>query len=204
MAREISVRAEILRRFRRGHITLVLSQQISTFEWCCAYRKTFGHNCGRWKLALPTKTRSRHQMALWKCAAFSIAQTSTRGKLHSNICAVRFPDSYRIIKMYSHFSAVHYAWCKDVNRATLPWVDFYECCQAWYGMISLQRCLCLLGIHAFVNFASAGDIINCIKTYLLQSIWPARFGNQKWQRKGPVFKRWLYHIISVIIDHPPM
>ena len=38
-------------------------------------------------------------------------------------------------------------------------------------VISLQRCLCLLGIHAFVSFASAGDIINCIKTYLLQSIW---------------------------------
>ena len=43
--------------------------------------------------------------------------------------------------------------------------------KAWYHYKILQRCLCLLGSHAFVNFASAGDIINCIKTYLLQSIW---------------------------------
>ena len=62
--------------------------------------------------------------------SFSIAQTSAKGKHHSNICAVRFLDSYGIIKMYSHFSAVHYVWCKDVKGATLPWVGFYDCCQA--------------------------------------------------------------------------
>ena len=80
MARERSVGAEMLGRFTRGHITFVpdLSRQISTFECCCAYRKTFGSDCGRWKLALPTKTRSRHQMALWKYAAFSLAQTGAR------------------------------------------------------------------------------------------------------------------------------
>ena len=36
---------------------------------------------------------------------------------HSKICVVRFLDSYRIIKMYSHFPAVHYVWCKDVKGA---------------------------------------------------------------------------------------
>ena len=38
-------------------------------------------------------------------------------------------------------------------------------------MISLQRCLCLLGIHAFVNFASAGDIIQQYQNLPHQSTW---------------------------------
>ena len=32
-----------------------------------AHRKTFGRNCERWKLALPTKTRSWHQLAQCPC-----------------------------------------------------------------------------------------------------------------------------------------
>ena len=48
-------------------------------------------------------------------------------------------------------------------------------------MISLQRSLCLLGIHAFVNFASAGDIIKQYQDLppSVNMAGPARFGNQK-------------------------
>ena len=113
MAKEVSVGAEGPRQFKRGRITFVpdLSRQISTLEWCCACRKTFGRNCGRWKLALLTKTRLRHQMAWWKRAVFSCIfyckdQCEKRKRTvayHSKICAVRFVDLYGIIKMYSHF-----------------------------------------------------------------------------------------------------
>jgi hypothetical protein len=36
----------------------------------------------------------------------------------------------RCIFIFHHFPSVHDLWCKDVKGATLPWVDFYEWCQA--------------------------------------------------------------------------
>ena len=102
----------ITSRLYQTYESYELSRQISTFEWCCAYRKTFGRNCGRWKLALPTKTKSRHQMnpqmISWTCAtcaAFSFAKASARGNVtnHRKICAVHFLDSFGIInKIHSH------------------------------------------------------------------------------------------------------
>ena len=89
-----------------------------------------------------------------------------------------------------HFPAVHSLRCQDV-KAIFPWAGFL-----WTlpSMISLQRFLGLLGIHAFANFASAGDII---KPYQDLPPWvnmavSASYGNQTWQRKG------------AIINHPPI
>ena len=87
-------------------------------------------------------------------AASSIAQTSAKGNLQ--ICFVHFLDSHEIDKICLHFPAVHCVWCKYVKAAVLSWVDFL-----WtlWGMMSLQRFLGVSGIHAFVNFASAGHVI---------------------------------------------
>ena len=165
----------MLGRFRRGHITFVpdLSRQISTFECCCAYRKTFGSDCGRWKLALPTKTRSRHQMALWKYAAFSLAQKSARrGNAPQYDLCCAFPGivwnyqgvfsfSCRAIpfgaKMLRVLFFLGYLWWTFMNVARQDIIT--------YHYISLQfityHCIPLgfLGIYAFANFASTGDII---------------------------------------------
>ena len=209
MARLISVRAEILRRFRRGHITLVQSypnrsQPSSDVVPTGRPSGTIAED-GSWRFRQRQGRGTKwHYGNVQHFLLHRQVREEESNTARFVLCVswIRMELS-RCIHIFHHFPSVHDLWCKDVKGATLPWVNLYECCQAWYGMISLQRCLCLLGIHAFVNFASAGDIINCIKTYLLQSIWPARFGNQKWQRKaeGPRFQE---VIISVIIDHPPM
>ena len=174
MAKEVSVGAEGPGQFKRGRITFVpdLSRQISTLEWCCACRKTFGRNCGRWKLALLTKTRLRHQMAWWKRAVFSCIfyckdQCEKRKRTvayHSKICAVRFVDLYGIIKMYSHFPAVHSVWCKDVNGAILPWVDFCESCQERYHYTDFWACwesMCWSTLGRMVISWLAGPVRSC-------------------------------------------
>ena len=134
MAREISVGAKIL-RFRLGHITLVQSypnrsQPSSDVVPTGRPSGTIAED-GSWRFRKRQGRGTKwHYGNVQHFLLHRQVQEDTRGKHHRNICAVRFLDSYRIIKMYSHFSAVHYAWCKDVKGATLPWVDFYECCQA--------------------------------------------------------------------------
>ena len=40
-----------------------------------------------------------------------------RKRTIARFVSCRSLDSYRIIKMYSHFPAVYYVWCKDVKGA---------------------------------------------------------------------------------------
>ena len=91
---------------------------------------------------------------------------------HSKICVVRFLDSYRIIKMYSHFPAVHYVWCKDVKGAILCWVDFDESCQAWYHYKDFWACWESMRLSTLRRLAISS---NGIKTYLLQSRWQGQY-----------------------------
>ena len=187
MAKEMSVGAEILGRFRRGHITFVpdLSRQISTFEWCF----------------LPT---GRPSDAIAKDGSWRFRQRQGRGTnwhygnvQHSKICVVHFLDSYRIIKMYSHFPAVYYVWCKDVEGAIFGWVDFDESSQAWYHYKDFWACWESMRLSTLRRLAISS---NGIKTYLLQSTWQGQYVLviKNVNRRAP-FSRG-NHIIS----HPPM
>ena len=112
MARLISVRAEILRRFRRGHITLVQSypnrsQPSSDVVPTGRPSGTIAED-GSWRFrqrqGRGTKWHYGHVQHFLLHRQVREEETH-----HSNICAVRFPDSYRIIKMYSHFPSFSFS-----------------------------------------------------------------------------------------------
>ena len=195
----------MLGRFTRGHITFVpdLSRQISTFECCCAYRKTFGSDCGRWKLALPTKTRSRHQMALWKYAAFSLAQTGARrgtAPQYDLCCAFPgivwnyqgvFPFSCRAIpfgaKMLRVLFFLGYLWWTFMNVARQDIIISIKFIT--YHYISL-RTSGLVGNPWVVNFASTGHIMKSYQDLPPSLNMPGSvgFGNQN-HNGGALFSR---------------
>ena len=112
MAREISVRAEILRRFRLGHITLVQSypnrsQPSSDVVPTGRPSGTIAED-GSWRFrqrqGRGTKWHYGHVQHFLLHRQVREEETH-----HSNICAVRFLDSYGIIKMYSHLPSLSFS-----------------------------------------------------------------------------------------------
>ena len=138
MAREISVRAEILRRFRRGHITLVQSypnrsQPSSDVVPTGRPSGTIAED-GSWRFrqrqGRGTKWHYGNvQHFIFYCTDKCEKRKRTTAIFVLCVSWIRMELS-RCTHIFHHFPSVHDLWCKDVKGATLPWVDLYECCQA--------------------------------------------------------------------------
>ena len=135
MAREISVRAEILRRFRLGHITLVQSypnrsQPSSDVVPTGRPSGTIAED-GSWRFRQRQGrgTKWHYGNVQHFLLHRQLRKESTIARFVLCVSWIRMELS-RCIHIFHHFPSVHDLWCKDVKGATLPWVDLYECCQA--------------------------------------------------------------------------
>ena len=126
-----------LRRFRRGHITLVLVQSYTNRSQPSSDVVPTGRPSGtiaedgswRFRQRQGRGTKWHYGNVQHFLLHRQLRKESTIARFVLCVSWIRMELS-RCIHIFHHFPSVHDLWCKDVKGATLPWVDFHECCQA--------------------------------------------------------------------------
>ena len=174
MAKEMSVGAEILGRFRRGHITFVpdLSRQISTFEWCFLptgrpsdaiakdgswrFRQRQGRGTNWHYGNVQHFLLHRQVQEESSIATFVLCVSRIRIELsrctHIFLQCITFGAKMLRVLLFLGWTLM------NVARHDKAWYHYKDVCACWESMR-------LSTLHRLAISS------NSIKTYLLQSIW---------------------------------